>query len=265
MFTNSYRPIPPHEDGIPPSPSASTSYGTSGLPPAYADSDIPDDFKYGTSVAAAAQDIRLAFVRKVYSILACQLGLTMALGALFMFNDGVKGWVQSNAWPMYTSLIATFVFLFALHWKRRSHPVNLYLLAAFTASEAYSIAVLVTFFDSIVVLQAVILTFALFVGLTLFTLQTKYDFSSWGPFLFGCLWVLVISGFIQLFFPFGSAANFAIAVGTALLFCGFICFDTQMILTRLSPEEYIVASVELYLDILNLFLAILRILNARND
>ena len=49
------------------------------------------------------------------------------------------------------------------------------------------------------------------------------------------------------------------AVATAIIFSGFVVYDTYNIMNRLSPEEYIIASVELYLDLLNLFLAILRI------
>lgn len=56
--------------------------------------------------------------------------------------------------------------------------------------------------------------------------------------------------------------EFVISLGGALLFSGFIIFDTHMIMHKLSPEEYILASVNLYLDIINLFLYILRILEA---
>lgn len=53
------------------------------------------------------------------------------------------------------------------------------------------------------------------------------------------------------------------AVG-AILFAGFIVFDTHMILHKLSPEEYILAAINLYLDILNLFLEILKILGKKD-
>ena len=61
-----------------------------------------------------------------------------------------------------------------------------------------------------------------------------------------------ISLFILLFLLFFS--NFA----------GFIIYDTQMIMTRVSPEEYIIATIELYLDIINLFIEILKILEKVN-
>ena len=69
------------------------------------------------------------------------------------------------------------------------------------------------------------------------------------------------SSLLQLFF-WSKTLEFVISVGGAVLFCGFILFDTHLIMHRLSPEEYVLASVSLYLDFINLFLYILRILQA---
>jgi hypothetical protein len=70
---------------------------------------------------------------------------------------------------------------------------------------------------------------------------------------------------VQLFVPFSSGLQIAYASLIAVVFCGYIIFDTHQILHRCSPEEYVLASVDLYLDLLNLFLAILRILNSSRD
>lgn len=39
----------------------------------------------------------------------------------------------------------------------------------------------VTFYDQAIVLQALVITFSVFLALTLFTLQSKWDFSGMGP------------------------------------------------------------------------------------
>tara|TARA_B100000795_G_C22371689_1_gene276354 strand:+ start:296 stop:466 length:171 start_codon:yes stop_codon:yes gene_type:complete len=55
-------------------------------------------------------------------------------------------------------------------------------------------------------------------------------------------------------------------VGGAALFSLYIVYDVYMISKRTSPDDYIPAAIELYLDIANLFLHILRILAAfQND
>ena len=70
--------------------------------------------------------------------------------------------------------------------------------------------------------------------------------------------------FVQLFLQ-SEMVDMAIAVGGAVVFGLFIIFDTHMIMKKVTPEEYIHASVNLYLDIINLFLHILRALGDRRN
>ncbi|CAG8433618.1 1194_t:CDS:2 [Ambispora gerdemannii] len=223
--------------------------------------DVPDDFKYGVSVMQCDASIRNAFVGKVYSILGVQLLFSIVTGALFMYNESVKNWVQTNMWLMWVSIIGSFVSIIAVNFKSRSFPTNYILLGAFTFFESYMVGAALTVFDKEMVLQALIITFGIFIGLTLFTLQSKWDFSGMGPFLLGGLLLFVCIGLVQLFIPFSRILDLVIAIGIAVLFCGFIIYDTYMLMNTLSPEEYVVAAINLYLDFLNLFLAILRILN----
>jgi FtsH-binding integral membrane protein len=209
--------------------------------------------------------VRNAFVLKVYSILSVQLLGTILMSATFMFNDSIKEWVQSTMWPFYTSAFGSIVVLFFLYSKSESFPTNFYLLALWTAMESYTVGVVVTFFDRVVVLQALIVTFGLFVGLTLFAVQSKYDFSSWAPVLLSLLLLFVGFSFIQLFLPFSSDGELVTGIIGSILFSGFILMDTHLLFNRLSPDEYITASVALYLDLINLFLQLLRILSSRRD
>lgn len=57
---------------------------------------IINDFAYQNNVLNATKAIRLAFIRKVYSLLTVQLILTVAIGATFMFVEPVKGYVQQK-------------------------------------------------------------------------------------------------------------------------------------------------------------------------
>jgi protein lifeguard len=60
-----------------------------------------------------------------------------------------------------------------LYWKRHSHPLNIALLAIFTLMEAFTLGVVTAFYDNVIVLQALLITTGVFLGLTLFTLQSK--------------------------------------------------------------------------------------------
>jgi FtsH-binding integral membrane protein len=150
-------------------------------------------------------------------------------------------------------------------WKRKSYPTNLLFLAGFTGFEAYSISVIVSFYQSRIVLQAVLLTAGLFIGLTLFACQTKYDFTSWMPYLFGGLWALILFGMVAIFLPGSRTIELVYSGIAALLFSGYILVDTQLIMRHYHVEEEIAAAISLYLDIINLFLAILRILNSQQN
>ncbi|KAI8056140.1 inhibitor of apoptosis-promoting Bax1-domain-containing protein [Syncephalis plumigaleata] len=228
------------------------------------DRHLPDDFKYGVNVAESDVEIRQAFVRKVYGILTMQLLGTTAISALCMFNETVKTWVQSSPWVLLGSSLGTFVVLLALLYYRESHPKNMYLLGLFTVMESYTIGTIVSFYDAAIVLQALLISLGVFIGLTAFTMQTKYDFSGIGPFLYASIWGIVIASIVQIFLPFSRWLDLGIAIFSVLVFSGYIIYDTQQIMKHLSCDEYIVAAVDLYLDFINLFLNILRILNELN-
>jgi len=258
-----------HYSQAPPSyvdePSASTDQAALLGAPRSSEDNIPDDFKFGGMVAEATIDIRMAFVRKVYAILSVQLIATVVLSMVSFFSDSYKDWIQSNQWMMWISLFGALGFMGLTYWKRKSYPTNLLFLAGFTGLEAYSISVIVSFYQSKIVIQAVLLTAGIFVALTLFACQTKYDFTSWMPYLFGALWALILVGFIAVFFPYNSKVEMAYSVIAALIFSGYILVDTQLIMRHYHVEEEIAAAISLYLDIINLFLAILRILNSQQN
>merc|ERR1711983_179733 len=158
---------------------------------------------------------------------------------------GVKEFVQSKPLFLFPAFFLSIGLLIALHIKRKESPINLILLAAFT------------------VVQAFFLTAAVVIGLTAFTFQTKRDFSGLHAALSTGLLILILGGFLQVFVG-NELTDTALAVGGAFLFSLFIIVDTQMIMTRLSAEEYILATIQLYLDIINLFIEILKILEKVN-
>ncbi|WWC72252.1 uncharacterized protein I206_106214 [Kwoniella pini CBS 10737] len=226
--------------------------------------DLPDDFKVGVNVIDCDTEIRLAFIRKVYSILFLQLVLTSVV-SLGMSFPVVSDFTKQNSWIIWIPLVGSMVSLFMVYWKRHHHPANLILLGIFTLFEAMSIGFVTSMVEGRIVLQALFLTLGVFAGLTLFTFQTKFDFSSFAPFLFVGIWGLITASLVQIFLPFNANVDLGIACFSTLLFAGFVLYDTQQIMKRLSVDEAILGALTLYLDFLNLFLSILRILNNQNN
>uniref|UniRef100_A0A8D0RH11 Transmembrane BAX inhibitor motif containing 4 n=1 Tax=Sus scrofa TaxID=9823 RepID=A0A8D0RH11_PIG len=237
--------------------------------PRYPCSSIEDDFNYGSCVASASVHIRMAFLRKVYSILSLQVLLTTMTSTFFLYFDSVRAFVHESPALILVFALGSLGLILALTLNRHKHPLNLYLLFGFTLLEALTVAFVVfynftvTFYDVYIVLQAFILTTAVFLGLTVYTLQSKRDFSKFGAGLFAVLWILCLSGILKVFF-YSETVELVLAAVGALLFCGFIIYDTHSLMHRLSPEEYVLAAISLYLDIINLFLHLLRVLEAVN-
>lgn len=166
---------------------------------------------------------------------------------------------------MIISVFGALGFMLATFWKRKSYPTNLLFLSGFTIMEAYAISVATSFYSAQVVVQALVLTLGIFIALTLFACQTKYDFTDWMPYLFGALWFMILFGFVAAFIPFNSTLEIVYGVFGALIFSGYILVDTQLVMRHFHVEEEIAASISLYLDVLNLFMSILRILNGSNN
>ncbi|KAG8286922.1 hypothetical protein J6590_049011 [Homalodisca vitripennis] len=119
------------------------------------------------------------------------------------------------------------------------------------------------------VFYAALITFVVTVALTIFAFQTKIDFTAIGGILFVAVVILMVFGIICLFFP-GKTMILVYSSLGALLFSVYIVYDTQMMMGgdhkySISPEEYVFASLNLYMDIVNLFLYILTILGASRD
>ena len=81
--------------------------------------------------------------------------------------------LNHSSWALYVPLFGTLVNLGLLFWKRHSHPWNFVLLSTFTLLEAFSLGVVTAFYDNVIVMQALLITLGVFLGLTLFTLQSK--------------------------------------------------------------------------------------------
>ncbi|CAF1257197.1 unnamed protein product [Adineta steineri] len=225
------------------------------------DSSVEEDFIPSGSVAACDVYIRMQFLRKVYGIVAVQLCFVTIVSTIMISIEPVKMFFQNHPGFFMLLFLATMVSLLAVYINRLEYPLNFALLALFTFFESLTMGTIVSFFDKILVLQALLLTAVIVVSLTIYTFQTKHDFSPMGASLYILLFVLVTGGFIQIFIrnPF---MELCLALGGALVFSLYLVYDTQEIMRKKSPEEYIDAAIQIYLDITRLFIEILRILEA---
>uniref|UniRef100_H3AEG5 Glutamate ionotropic receptor NMDA type subunit associated protein 1 n=1 Tax=Latimeria chalumnae TaxID=7897 RepID=H3AEG5_LATCH len=242
--------------------------------PAYHD-DVPPSYYDNQDFTTSHWDdksIRQAFIRKVvFLVLTVQLSVTFGFVAIFTFVDDAKLYVRRHPWTYYVSYAVFFVCLIVLTCCgnfRRQHPWNLVALSVLTLSLSYMVGMIASFYNTDTVIIAVGITAVVCFSVVLFSLQTKYDFTSCYGVLIVCLVVLLIFSFLCIFFR-NNILHIVYSSLGALLFTCFLAVDTQMILGNkelaISPEEYIFAALNLYTDIINIFLFILSLVGRARD
>jgi len=221
--------------------------------------------------------IRNGFVRKVYSILGTQLVFTAVIGRIIM---GVGDSLPESTilFLLFTSLAISVammcVFICRPDLMRKS-PTNYILLGLYTLAMGIMVGFISAQYTQASVLIALGITCLVVFGLTAFACQTKYDFTGCGPYLFcACLvlmgfsFTLWIASMAGLGGPAFKTARLVYSAMGALLFSAYIVFDTQMIVGgthkyQFSVDDYAMGAIMLYIDIIQLFLHLLRIFGSR--
>ncbi len=202
---------------------------------------------------------RAQLVRRTYSLVFVSVLVTV-VGATY---------AMSNTWIMeeviqhpFLTMLAAFIPLIAAQGARTRFPFNVTMVLLFAFAMGVMIGPTISFYgkmDSGLVTQAAGITVGAFGILTLYAFVSRRDFSAWGSFFVVGLWVLIATSLLNMFFG-NASSSLWLAGGTVLIFSGLLVFDTWRLRNVYGPEDYVVAAVAIYLDLLNMFLAILRIL-----
>ncbi len=214
-------------------------------------------FPAGTIVRTGAE--RATLVRRTYSLVFVSILFTVA-GAMFALSQpSILNAVAAHPW---ISMLATFAPLFLARRAQYVFPANIALVLLFTFAEGVFLAPVLYVYGQQqpgLITQAAMTTIGAFGTLTAYAFISRRDFSAWGSFFAVGLWVVIGSMLLNMFFFRNPGLQVAIAAVTVLVFSGLLVFDTWRIRNVYGPDEYVGAAVRIYLDLLNLFLAILRI------
>lgn len=207
---------------------------------------------------------RATLVRRTYSVVFLGIIVTCAGAAFAMSQPSLMLAVQDHP---FITMIAVFAPLFLVMRSPRAFPQNVILTGLFTFAEGVWLAPLLFMAERTqpgIINQAALLTLGTFGLLTAFVWFSRRDFSAWGSFFMIGLVVLLITSLLNLFFR-SSAAALYISAAAVFVFGGLLVFDTWRILRsgQYGEEDYVAAAVQIYLDLLNMFLAILSLLGGR--
>jgi FtsH-binding integral membrane protein len=213
-----------------------------------------------TPAASVTTTDRLVFIKKVYSLLAMSMG-TAAIGA-YLGSGPLLLLVAPN---MMLFFILQIALIFFASFAARKPGLNMVALFSFTTVSGLTLGPLLYQVGPSIAAEAFALTAITFAGLSMYVVYSKKDFSFMSGFLMTGLIVLVVGGLLNMFFIQSGMMHFVMSGASVLLFSGFILYDTSNIMRYYGTDEYVSATLALYLDVLNLFIALLSILGIMSD
>ncbi|USE33920.1 Bax inhibitor-1/YccA family protein [Endozoicomonas sp. SCSIO W0465] len=194
----------------------------------------------------------------------------MLLGMTLLFSAVTAGVAMALQISQMTALILSLVgfgLLFVVN-KTADSAKGIVAVFAFTGVLGAALGPMLNHYLGMangpsLIMQALGGTAVVFFALSGYVLTTRKDFSFMGGFLMVGLIVAVVASIALIFFNI-PAASMALSALIVLLMSGFILFDTSRIIHG-GETNYIRATVSLYLDIYNLFTALLHLLGASSD
>ncbi len=142
----------------------------------------------------------------------------------------------------------------------RNVPENYFHLTIFTIGFSVLLGMYCCGFSKTSVFTALFLTFIMFITLTIYAVISKEDFTVFGGVLSTSLTLLIFATILNIFLSL-SILYWIILVSSLIIFSSYIVYDTQLIIGNktfsFSEDDYILAAMNLYTDIISLFMDIL--------
>lgn len=210
-----------------------------------------------------SQEMRIGFIRKVYGILSAQLLITVIMCS-FTFIDEVRLSLLKYMpifWVCFGISIVLLIPLICSKSVARQVPVNYILLFIWTFCLSYMVAVCCSVYDKNIVFTAAAMTCGATIALTIYACTTKNDFTTCGGILFMTVFLLFIFMIFSFFFK-SFYEPFSCLLGV-IVYSIYLVMNTQLVMGKLGvaydTEDYIIAAMNIYIDIIQIFLRILEL------
>lgn len=208
---------------------------------------------------SGAAHISTTLFGRVIMLFGLALGMS-ALGTFVGFNYGLDLMIGRPS-VMLIAFVIELALILTSHWWKQIKPINYVLFALFAFTSGFTLApllyLLIAQGNGAVIYRALSATMLTFVAAGLVAWKSNINmFRLQGALFFGLIGLMIV-GLISMFFPFSSTADAIYSFIGIILFTGFIMFDIQRLRFNAVQNEMDIA-LQLYLDIFNLFLFILR-------
>lgn len=230
-----------------------------------------DDCDTDAFIGISSKNTRLGFIRKVYCIVSLMLGCASAAIIISSLSKEYRDFISRNIWLLIVSLIVNIISVYALVCYKsvaRTFPKNYIWLSIFTVTESYYLSHLPLAYTGGEMIIAASLTALMVFSLTLYAMTTKTDFTTCGAFLFVFCFMLFVSGIAMFCVEKTFYGAILYSFLGILCFSLYLIYDTQLLIGghsfQYSMDDYIVAALQIFIDIIRIFLEILKIVAAAN-
>ena len=213
------------------------------------------------------------FFAKIYGYVAVGVGLSalVAYLSLTVFFEATLNLVMGGRFVIWGIMIAEIALvLFASTAAAKNSPMALPLFIAYSALNGFTISIVLWAYTGETVLLSFVTAVGMFAVMAIIGATTKKNLSAMGQALIAALIGVIIASVVNMFLQ-SSGMSFIISLISVVIFAGLIAYDNQRI--RYVFEETggnvqegwaISLALQLYLDFVNLFLNLLRVLGRRN-
>ena len=216
------------------------------------------------------------FIRSVYNWMAIGLALTGFVAFFVSNSQTMMRLIFGNQIIFFGLIIGELALVFTISARvqkmRASTATSLFVLYAALNGATLSAIFLIYTRSSIT--STFFICAATFVVSSIYGMATKRDLTSMGQFMFMGLIGIVIASVVNLFIR-SSGVSLIVSYIGVIVFVGLTAYDTQKLKTMaLSQPDgldggtirkgAILGALTLYLDFINLFLMLLRILGNRD-
>jgi FtsH-binding integral membrane protein len=218
-----------------------------------------------------ASDVERRFMAAVYRWMTFGLAITALVAFSVAGSESALGLILGNRIVFFGLIIAELGLVIALSAAaaRMSAAAAGGLFLLYSALNGATLSVVLLVYTGASVALAFVSTAATFAAMSVYATVTRRDLSSWGSFLFMGLIGVVIASVVNIFLH-SSMMTFVISCASVVVFTGLTAYDTQKLraFARAGGAQGGVAvngALALYLDFVNLFLALLRLFGSRRD
>jgi FtsH-binding integral membrane protein len=194
---------------------------------------------------------------------------TFALSLAFALLGTLAGVYIPPALFLPLAILETVMLIAAFFFRRRK-AISYSFLYIFTFISGITLYPIVAHYIAVSGPNIVLLSFAsttvVFTGIAIYATKSKRNFSFLGGFLLAALLALVAISIFNIFWPLGTMGMLAYSFIGVMVFSGYVLFDFSLMKHQgVRPEDVPLMALSLYLDFINLFLSILRILGILNS